>query len=262
MGIMGRAAAGREHARVLAVCAALAVAVATTACSSGPAAAPSANLGSVEDQAVPASVSSLPLTDQHGRTFDLASLRGKSVMIVPFLTLCSDICPLDTANLGSVQRSVDQAGRRSNIVLMELTVDPGRDTPSRLAAYAGITGATWELVTESPQNLVAIAKFFGFSYQVVPQDDPPSIDWLTHQPLTYDVNHSDGFIFLNPSGREVFGTAAAPDYSGPLPRPLQNFLSPLGVQHQKHPLQPGWTADQAIQAVSWLLATPLALVGS
>jgi protein SCO1/2 len=183
-------------------------------------------------------------------------------MLVPFLTLCSDICPLTTANLGAVQRSLNQAGKQSKVAIVELSVDPGRDTQARLAAYAGITGATWELVTESPNDLATIAKFFGFSYQEVPQGTPPAIDWWTHQPLTYDINHSDGFILLNRSGQEVFGTAAAPDYSGPLPQPLQKFLSPSGIDHQKHPLQPGWTANQAIQGVAWLLATPLPNVGS
>ena len=131
-----------------------------------------------------------------------------------------------------------------------------------MAAYARLTGAAWELGTESPSDLAAIAKFFGFSYQRVPQDDPPAIDWLTHQPLTYDVNHSDGFVFLNPTGHEVFATAASPDYSGHLPEPLQHFLSDEGRAHQKHPPQPGWTADQAILAVAWLLQAPLPTIGS
>ena len=142
-------------------------------------------------------------------------------MLVPFLTLCSDICPMATANLGAVQRSVNQAGKQPKLAIVEPFVDPGRDTPFRLSAYAGITAATWELVTESPEDLAAIAKNFGFSYQKVPQDNPPAIDWLTHQPLTYDMNHSDGCIFLNSSGHEVFATTAAPNYSRKLPRQLQ-----------------------------------------
>ncbi len=248
--------------RGLAISAAFVVALVTAGCSGGPPPAPSANFGSIENRAVPTSLSTLPLTDQHGQTLDLASLQGKYVMLVPFLTLCSDICPLTTANLKIVQRSIDQSGDHSKVTIVELSVDPGRDTPYRLAAYAGITGATWELVTETPQELTAIAKFFGFYYQDVPQDNPPAVDWLTHQPLTYDINHSDGFVLLNPSGHEVFVTAAAPDYSGPLPQALQHFLSDLGIQHQKHPLQPGWTANQGIQSVSWLLGTPLPTLGS
>jgi cytochrome oxidase Cu insertion factor (SCO1/SenC/PrrC family) len=257
-----RIAKSFQAGRAIAASAAIAVALALAACSAGPPPAPSASFGATVNQIVARGVSTLPLTDQHGHTFDLASLHGKSVMLVPFLTLCSDICPMTTANLGAVQRSIDQAGKGSKLVIVELSVDPGRDTPSRLSAYAGITGATWELVTESPQDLAKIAKFFGFSYQEVPQDNPPAIDWLTHQPLTYDINHSDGFVLLNPLGHEVFATAAAPNYSGHLPAPLQNFLSHQGIGHQRNPPQPGWTANQGIQAVAWLLGSPLSAIGS
>lgn len=256
--------ASRMHNRRAAASVAIVAVALLSACFGvdGPPPAPSADLGTVTNRPVPANVSTLALTDQHGRTFDLASLRGKSIMLVPFLTLCSEVCPMTTANLGAIQRSIRQGGDGSNIVLVELSVDPGRDSPPRLAAYAGITGATWELVTESPQDLASLASFFGFFYQQVPQSDPPAVDWLTHKPLTYDVNHSDGFILINPSGHEVFATAATPDNSGPLPKPLQAFLSETGTAHQRDPVQPGWTADQGIQAAAWLLGTPLAPVGS
>src|SRR5271157_740547 len=43
---------------------------------------------------VPATISQLPLTNQHGQSVSLATWKGKTVVLVPFLTLCSDICPL------------------------------------------------------------------------------------------------------------------------------------------------------------------------
>ena len=140
-------------------------------------------------------------------------------------------------------------------------MDPGRDTPFRLSAYAGITGATWELVTESPQNLAAIAKYFGFSYRRVPQDNPPAIDWLTHQPLTYDINHSDGFIFLNPRGTRSSSRRPPPTTPGSF-RGSSSTSSPMRDRSPEAPSQPGWTANQGIQAVAWLLRTPLPAVGS
>ncbi len=202
-------------------------------------------------------MSTVALTDQHGRTFDLASLEGKAVLLVPFLTLCTDICPMDTANLSLVQRELNLSGRARDVQIVEMTVDPGRDTVARLAAYAQLTGATWELVTETPAGLATISSFFGIWYQKVPEDDPPSVDWLTHQPLTYDVNHSDGFVMLGPSGDERFDTGASPDYTGRLVAPLQHFLSDEGLAHQAHPEQPGWTAAQASSALSWLLGVPV-----
>ena len=57
--------------------------------------------------------------------------------------------------------------------------------------------ANWELVTETPAVLHAVSQFFGFVYQKVPEDSPPSIDWLTGKPLTYDIDHSDGYVLIS-----------------------------------------------------------------
>jgi cytochrome oxidase Cu insertion factor (SCO1/SenC/PrrC family) len=181
--------------------------------------------------------------------------------LVPFLTLCSDICPLTTGILLQVEESlrVDKAASRVEIV--ELSVDPGRDTPTRLAAYAKLTGADWQLVTEPPAELAAIAKFFGFFYQKVPEDKPPSIDWLTHQPLTYDINHSDGFVIINPRDIERFDTSAAPAFHGKLNPTLEKFLTALGHRHQNHPANPDYKPIDVLQALAWSMQVPLPFSG-
>ena len=38
----------------------------------------------------------------------------------------------------------------SKAAIVEVTVDPGRDTPQRMAAYAKLTGVGWPLLTSSP----------------------------------------------------------------------------------------------------------------
>ena len=224
-----------------------------TACSSGPPAAPSGSAGATETRAIPADISHAALVDQHGRTVTLASFHGKTVLLVPFLTLCSDICPLTTGNLLQVDRALAASHLTNEVQVIELSVDPGRDSPARLAAYAHLTGSSWELVTESPGDLDAIARFFGFSYQVVPQDDPPAVDWLTGAPLTYDVNHSDGYVLIDSRGILRFSTGAAPDFSGTLNPKLHAFLNHQGLEHLTNPQQPGWTPTDALASLSWLL---------
>lgn len=174
-------------------------------------------------------------------------------MIVPFLTLCQDMCPFDTGNLVQVQRALDRAKAGSKVVLMEVSVDPGRDTPARLAAYAQLTGASWEMVTESPTGLTALEQYFGWYVHTDPEDHPPGIDWWTHQPLTYDVGHSDGYALIDHSGVVRFETGASPDYSGGLDPTLRHFLSPLGQSRVAHPPQPGWTPASALSTLGWVL---------
>jgi protein SCO1/2 len=225
--------------------------------SSDPPGPPPASSGVVQNRTIPASVSQISLTDQHGQTMTLASLEGKTVMVVPFLTLCSDICPMTTGNLGQVEEALTQAGAASKVAIVEISVDPGRDDIARLAAYAKITDATWSLTTETPDDLAALAKYFGFYYQQVPQDNPPDKDWLTGQPLTYDIDHSDGYTLIDPAGHEVFANGASPDFDGTLPAQLKHFLSDLGISHLQHPVQPSWTPSDALAALGWLVKKPL-----
>ena len=70
---------------------------------------------------------------------------------------------------------------------MEITVDPGRDTPARLAAYSKEFGADWVMRREHRPTSTALWKFFGVSVQIVPEEQPAKIDWYTGTPLTYDV---------------------------------------------------------------------------
>jgi protein SCO1 len=236
-----------------------ALALLLSACSAaaGAPGAPSASSGTVLSRSVPSSVADLPLTDQHGHTMDLADLHGRTLMIVPFLTLCQDMCPFDTGNLVQVQRALDKAGATSKVVVVEVSVDPGRDTPARLTAYAQLTGASWELVTESPATLAAFEHFFGWYAQIGPEDRPPGIDWWTHQPLTYDVDHSDGYALVDPSGVVRFETGASPDYSGTIDPTLRHFLNPLGQSRLTHPPQPGWTPATALATLGWMLHAKL-----
>jgi protein SCO1 len=206
--------------------------------------------GTLVDQKVPASIQAMPLTNQHGEKLDLASLKGKTVMLVPFLTLCADVCPFDTGNLLEVEKALKADHATSKVVLIELSVDPHRDTTARLAAYAKLTHAGWQLVRANPADLSKFAKFFGFSYTKVPEGSPPDIDWWTGKPLTYDIDHSDNYFVIDPAGNERIVQEAAPDYPGKLNPKLQKFLSPLGRKHQKHAPRPDWTSADALAALS------------
>ncbi|HEY5024486.1 MAG TPA: SCO family protein [Acidimicrobiales bacterium] len=244
-------------------CAALvaALGLALSACGSGAPGPPAASLGVVQSRPLPATIRSLPFTDQRGRTVDLASWRGKTVLVVPFLTLCTDICPLDTGNLLQVEHALMADGGASNVQLVELSVDPVRDTPARLTAYARLTGASWELLTETPAQARTVEQFFGWVVQRVPEDTPPSIDWWTGKPLTYDINHSDGFVVIDTHGTERFSTGAAPDFHGTLNPTLHRFLTAAGKDHLAHPLTPGWNPASALGALGWMLHRQLPPAG-
>jgi protein SCO1 len=185
----------------------------------------------------------------------LAKLRGKIVVLAPFLTLCQDECPLVTGAFISLQRDLHAAGLAGRVVFVEATVDPGRDTVARLAAYQKEFGADWDLWTGTPAEIAAFWKPFGVDYQIVPEGQPPKIDWYTGKPLTYDVVHTDGYFLIDAAGHERFVDASAPNEKGRLDPKLRSLLNADGVHELDNPQAPDWTTSDALTAISWLLGT-------
>ncbi len=193
--------------------------------------------------------------NQHGQAVSLATLRGKVVVLAPFLTLCQDECPLVTGAFISLQRDLSAAGLAHRVVFVEATVDPGRDTVPRLAAYEKEFGADWDLWTGTPANIASFWKPFGVEYQIVPEEQPAKIDWYTGKPLTYDVEHTDGYILISPTGRERFVDASAPNQKGALDAKLRGLLNDGGVHELDNPQATDWTTTDALTSISWLLGT-------
>jgi len=203
-----------------------------------------------------------PLVDEQGRAVSLAALRGKVVVLAPFLSLCQDECPLVTGAFIALQRDLRAAGLGNRVVFVEATVDPGRDSVARLAAYQKEFGADWDLWTGTPSDVAAFWKPFGVEYQIVPEEQPPKTDWYTGTPLTYDIEHTDGYILIDPRGRERFVDATAPNLEGELNPKLTSLLDDGGVHDLQHPQAPNWTTADALASISWLLGTDLPVSGS
>jgi protein SCO1 len=239
------------------------VAVLSTGCGSGsgPSAAPPTPdpaIGSAFDMAVPDAVLTAPLRDADGRPTDLAAFRGKVLVLGDSLTLCQEVCPLLSANLTTLARGATERGTGNDVVFVQLTVDPERDTPSRLTAYRSLFAPApdnWRTLTGSADSIATIWKYFGVSYERAPEEKPPGVDWLTGKPLTYDVQHADIVLALDPRQHERFLINGNPATQGTLPpKPLQSFLSDEGRTNLASPdPQFSWTTGQLQSVVEWLL---------
>ena len=182
--------------------------------------------------------------------------------MAPFLTLCQDECPLVTGAFIALQRDVGAAGLGDKVVFMEITVDPGRDTPARLSAYSKEFGADWVLATGSPANLDALWKFLGVSVQIVPEAQPAKIDWYTGKPLTYDVDHTDGYFLIDASGHERFSNSTPPNLHGHLDKQLTELLNAGGLKNLDDQSAPNWSLAQALSSISWLVGRSIPSVAS
>src|SRR5436309_5563203 len=91
------------------------------------------------------------LTDQAGKSVTLHDLADR-VWVADFIfTSCGGTCPLMTAKMRRLQDVLPP-----EIRLVSITVDPARDTPETLAAYAGeqrAAGVRWLFLTGDNQAL-------------------------------------------------------------------------------------------------------------
>jgi len=98
-------------------------------------------------------VSEFQLTAQDGQPFDSKVLTGK-IWVADFIyTTCPGPCPRMTSQMHEVQNAIL---KMPDVKLVSFTVDPARDTPQVLAAYAKLHGASaehWYFLTGPPATL-------------------------------------------------------------------------------------------------------------
>lgn len=213
------------------------------------------------DRVLPASVANTLLITSDGERLNLASLRGKIIVISDMMTLCQETCPLDTAEVLQAAQAVEKAGLGSKVQFLSVTIDPARDTLPQLAAFRKLYGrapADWQVVTGGTPQLASFWDSFGVYIQKV-KDDETGADaprnWRTGQLLTYDLVHSDDVIFIDADGHERFALDGAPQVSAgaPIPATLRKFLDADGDHNLTHPDAQSWTLTQELQVLSWLL---------
>lgn len=102
------------------------------------------------------------LITQHGKTVRLYDdlLKGKAVAINVIFTDCTEVCPLETANIVQLQRVLgDKVGK--DIHFYSISIDPKNDTPAVLKAYAEKFGANWTFLTGKPEDIKLVTRKLG-----------------------------------------------------------------------------------------------------
>lgn len=115
------------------------------------------------------------LVDAHGAPFAFsAAAFGDRVVVIDFVyTTCTTICPALTATMATAQaRLAPHLG--SEVMLVSVTVDPARDTPEALRAYAARVraGEHWLWLTGNAAQVDRVLRGFGIA-PGAPEEHPP-----------------------------------------------------------------------------------------
>jgi protein SCO1/2 len=137
------------------------------------------------------------LTTQDGKTVRFYDdlLKGKIVAIDLIYTHCKYSCPLETARLAQVQRLLgDRVGK--DIFFYSITLDPERDTPEVLKAYAQKfhAGPGWLFLTGTKEDIKLIGQKMGL---LSASADPTPVNRDGHTPELMIGNVATGTWMRN-----------------------------------------------------------------
>ena len=136
------------------------------------------------------------LTDQWGREITLASFRGRPVIVTFAFAHCETVCPLIVADVLAARRRIDGVPPPVLVV----TLDPWRDTPSRLGSIA----TSWRLdpdahVLSGPPDVVERT----LNAWRVPRARNQKTGDITHPSIVYIVDADGRIAYVVTGGVEV-----------------------------------------------------------
>jgi protein SCO1/2 len=110
------------------------------------------------------------LIDQAGRPFSLEEQRGRAVLLDFIFTRCPGPCPILTSTHVVVQRSLaPELLPRTRFV--SISIDPERDTPQDLVAYAtarGVDLGHWAFLTGPSDEIESVMQAYGVGSTLAP----------------------------------------------------------------------------------------------
>ena len=140
----------------------------------------------------------LGLVDQRGEVLTLTDLEGRPAFVTFAFGNCHDICPLVVRQARSAR---DEVWGPEGAALVVVTLDPWRDTPTRLPAVAdrwGLDGPRDYVLSGSVEEVEAVLD----AWNVARSRDARTGD-VAHPSLSYLLTADGTIAFATLSGREI-----------------------------------------------------------
>jgi protein SCO1/2 len=151
----------------------------------------------------PRALPAFELIDEHSSPYGPERLTGRWNFVFFGFTHCPDVCPTTLATLAAARRELASMPAEQQPEVVLISVDPGRDTPARLAEYVAFFDPSFTGVTGSPDEIRRLSEALGVAVIIGPADAQGN----------YTVDHSATLFLVSPEGKVVaiFSTPHSPD---------------------------------------------------
>lgn len=177
--------------------------------------APAAKVTPLPATSLPAkSIYQLPvhLTDQSGKTFQLAERRGAPMIVSMFYTSCQYVCPMLMESIQATEQKLS-ATERARLKVTLVSFDPEHDTVQVLRKTAdarSFDSARWALARTDATSVRKLAALLGIQYRAIGNGD---------------FNHSTALILLDADGQIVGKTSELGSADAEFVKALRRTLS-------------------------------------
>lgn len=133
------------------------------------------------------------LIDQNGRSVSDTDFRGRYMLVFFGYTYCPDICP---AAMGRASEVVAMLGDRADrVVPIFISVDPARDTPDQLKAFASFFDPRLVALTGSEARIAEVVTAYRVYHAKVAQEgDDADAYLIDHSAITYLMGPDGSFV--------------------------------------------------------------------
>ena len=140
--------------------------------------------------------------ERENSSLDQSALKGKWTFMFFGYTHCPDVCPTTLAELnGAYGLLAGDPGVLDDTQFVFVSVDPERDTPQSLAAYAGYFNEAFIGATGTPAELADLTRQLDIMYSRGEAAESG-----------YVVNHSSAVLLIDPQVR-YYARFKAPHYA-------------------------------------------------
>jgi protein SCO1/2 len=144
----------------------------------------------------PRPLPAVDLIDQDGSPFSIDELAGRHALVFFGFTNCPDICPLTLAVIADAVRDIRTRSPELAPEVLFVSVDPSRDTPSRIGFYVDAFDDQFIGATAEDEILAPLLETLSVTVHKESQDGE-----------TYNVVHNGTIYVLDDAGRwiAIFG---------------------------------------------------------